>query len=186
VEGPSRAYCPEERAGELPIECVSWFDAVAYCRWRSTRDGCVYRLPTEIEWEKAARGVDGRRLPWGNQFDPSFCKMSQSRPEHAQPEPVGSFPTDTSPYGVRDLAGGMRCWAADVFGQLTAEEAMAEPEPPPGTPRDQFGIRVLRGGAWFASMLSCFSTGRVPTFSLMRTPDCGIRLVRELGQSSGQ
>ena len=53
---------------------VVWFDAVAYCEWRSARDGRRYRLPTEHEWEKAGRGVDRRFFPWGDRFDATFCK----------------------------------------------------------------------------------------------------------------
>jgi serine/threonine-protein kinase len=180
VEGLGREFCPEERAGELPVESVSWFDAVAYCRWRSARDGRVYRLPTELEWEKAARGVDGRQFPWGDEFDPSFCKMNQSRPYVMQPEPVGAFPTDTSPYGARDLAGGIRCWTADIVGQLTAEEALAEAEPAPGAPREAYGVRVIRGAGWNSSMFVCFSAGRSFMFTYMRDTNLGMRLVREL------
>jgi formylglycine-generating enzyme required for sulfatase activity len=180
VEGPGRAYCPEEQVGELPVDSVSWFDAVAYCRWRGARDGYTYRLPTESEWEKAARGADGRHHPWGNEFDPSFCKMSQSRPVATQPEPVGAFPTDTSPYGVRDMAGGMRCWAGDIFGRLTAAEALAEPEPPPGTPPALTSPRAIRGASWFTAMFSHFSASRIVSFGLWRDVSIGIRLVREL------
>jgi serine/threonine-protein kinase len=180
VEGPGREYCPEERAGELPVESVSWYDAVAYCRWRSARDGHAYRLPTELEWEKAAKGVDGRRFPWGNEFDASFCKMSKSRPDYPQPEPVGTFPTDTSPYGVRDMAGGMRCWVADIFDRLTAEEALAEPEPSRSVGRDQTPMRAVRGASWASSPLACFSKERVVLFGSIRDASCGIRMVREL------
>jgi serine/threonine-protein kinase len=179
VEGHGRAYCPEARAGELPVESVSWFDAVLYCAWRGARDGAVYRLPTEFEWEKAARGADGRAFPWGNGFDPSFCKMRESRPELPQPEPVGAFPVDASPYGVRDLAGGMRCWAADVVGELTAEAALAEPEPEPGTPRDHSGLRVLRGASWSSSLVACYAASRLMDFGFSRYTDIGVRLVRE-------
>ena len=80
----------------------------AYCNWKSRKEGVVWRLPTEPEWEKAARGVDGRAYPWGNRHDATLCLMAFSRPGHAFPEPVGAFPSDCSPYGVRDMAGGYR------------------------------------------------------------------------------
>lgn len=98
---------------DWPIFSVSWHDARAYAAWRSAEDGVVYDLPTEHEWEKAARGTDRRFFPWGNRFDPTACKMEQSRPGRPQPEVVGAFPLDTSPYGVRDLAGGVREWCAE-------------------------------------------------------------------------
>jgi serine/threonine-protein kinase len=96
-----------------PAFAVSWDDAQAYVGWRSERDGIRCSLPTEQQWEKAARGVDARTFPWGDGFDPTLCKMRDSRPGRPQPEPVGAFPTDISIYGVRDLAGGMRDWCGD-------------------------------------------------------------------------
>ena len=74
-----------------PAFGISWHDAVAYCAWRSARDGREYRLPSEEEWEKAARGVDGRWFPWGWRFDPSLCNMRESRQERPAPVAVDEF-----------------------------------------------------------------------------------------------
>ncbi len=129
-----------------PVMGVSYFDAAAYASWRSTRDGRAYRLPTEDEWEKAARGVDGRFFPWGNGFDPTFCKMATSRPGRPQPEPVMSFPVDQSVYGVFDTAGGIREWC-DSFYDASKE------------------TRTLRGGAWYFNPNFCrtaFRHGYLP------------------------
>ena len=95
----------------LPVFGISWSDASAYCAWTSRRVGRAVRLPTEREGEKAARGADGRFFPWGNEFDWSFTKGANSR-EQLPPrgEPVGTFEADESPYGVRDLGGGIREW----------------------------------------------------------------------------
>jgi serine/threonine-protein kinase len=180
VEGPGREFCPPERAVEVPIESVSWFDGLAYCRWRSAREGARYSLPTEAQWEKAGRGADRRFFPWGDGFDPTFCKMRDSRPGYAQPEPVGAFPVDESPYGVRDMGGGMRCLMLDVFGELTAAEALATPEPEPDSPRDELGARIVRGGSWLSpvSVSRCASRSRV--FTTSRASSHGFRVVREL------
>ncbi len=180
VEGPARVFAPAERAGDLPVESVSWFDAVAYCRWRSARDGASYRLPTEAEWEKAARGADGRFYPWGDGFDPSFCKMRESRPGRPQTEPVGMFATDKSPYGVRDMAGGVHAWTADVFGHLTAEVALEEREPAVSASRSLASFRVLRGGSWASAAGACHAASRQLEFGTTRTTDAGIRVVKAI------
>src|SRR6185503_16701393 len=132
IEGEARQMFPIEEGHlwNVPVTLVNWFDAVAYCRWRSEVGGTPIRLATEIEWEKAARGTDGRLYPWGDHFDPTFCLMRSSRAFIPQCEPVGTFPTDSSPYEVRDMGGGMREWAADVYGERTWAEVIAEPEPP--------------------------------------------------------
>ena len=118
----------------LPVVGVTWYDAVAYCEWRSARDGRRYRLPTETEWEKAARGVDGRWFPWGWRFDPSLCNMEESRRERPAPVPVDEFPDDRSVYGVRGCAGNVEEWTATELVEGRGSRA-------------RFG-RVVRGGAW--------------------------------------
>ncbi len=108
---------PRNYDDRWPVFGVSWDDATEYCAWRSKRDGRTYRLPTEHEWEKAARGVDGRTYPWGRQFQWSFVGLP---PPEAQdrdhPEPVGTGPRDESVYGVRDLGGGVAEWCHDPDG----------------------------------------------------------------------
>jgi len=116
-----------------PAFGISCEDARAYIAWRSGKDGREYRLPREVEWEKAARGADGRFFPWGNTFDATLCKTLGSRPGRPQPEPVETFPTDVSVYGVRDTAGGVREWCGD-----------------PDYDGDPSRVPV-RGGAWNAA-----------------------------------
>jgi len=108
---------------EWPIGAISWEDSVDYCAWLTKTCGggeWRFELPSEDEWEKAARGCDGRFFPWGNGFDPTFCNMRGSREGEQErqrlPEPRGLFPLDESPYGVRDLAGGMSECSATVSG----------------------------------------------------------------------
>ncbi len=115
IEGEARRLYPHHQGHELnlPVMSVDVEDCLAYIAWRSAMDQRPYRLPTAHEWEKAARGVDGRYFPWGNHFDATFCKMRLSRPFLAQPEPVGTFQTDMSVYGVCDLAGSVQEWCRD-------------------------------------------------------------------------
>ncbi len=122
IEGEGRARV-SGRELELPIHGVSWYDALAYVTWLAETTGLPYRLPTELEWDKAMRGADGRALPMGNTIDPSFAKFRESRPEASQPEPVGAFPLDASPYGVRDLAGGVGDWTATMVDGRTRPQA---------------------------------------------------------------
>ena len=113
----------------LPVLGVSWVDATAYCSWKSANSGMQWRLPTEEEWEKAARGVDGRRFPWGRLEDASLARCRDTRQEPAQPEPAGSFPRAVSIYGMADAAGNAWQWTESWFNETRR-------------------TRVLRGGAW--------------------------------------
>jgi eukaryotic-like serine/threonine-protein kinase len=148
----------------LPVVGIDAWSAEAYANWRSRRTGRVFRLPTEDEWEKAARGVDGRRYPWGDGFDPSFARMSASRATIPAPEPSGTFPVDVSVYGVRDMAGGVADWV------LAAREDA----------RDEDAARrmVTRGGAFCDPQLDCRLASRRPALAMERASRLGFRLAR--------
>jgi formylglycine-generating enzyme required for sulfatase activity len=127
-----------------PINGINWFDAMTYCAW--VDDG-VKRLPTEAEWEKAARGTDARTYPWGESPAPSCSHVVMSEGGSGcgmdSTWEVGLKPLGISPYGAMDMAGNVREWVSDWYG---ASYDPRDTDNPTG-PMDG-GIRVLRGGSW--------------------------------------
>ncbi len=101
---------PNAERQRLPALGVAWDAALAYADWASERLGRRLRLPTHDQWEKAARGADGRAFPWGDAWEPGFCNNRDAERGDARPRPVGSFAEDVSVYGVADLAGGVSEW----------------------------------------------------------------------------
>jgi serine/threonine-protein kinase len=104
----------------VPVTGISWFDAQAYSAWLSTRRGRIYRLLHEDEWEKAARGVDGRAYPWGEEVDGSFANTTVSNPDRPRLVLPGSFPADLSPFDIHDLGGNAETWNATPLDRAAA------------------------------------------------------------------
>lgn len=102
---------------QWPIFGISFKNAEAYCQWKSLQTGMRLRLPTEAEWEKAARGLDHRIYPWGDDFEPSFCLIAEGRDGHLHPSEVKKHLKDISPYGVRDMAGLLHEYCDSPFIQ---------------------------------------------------------------------
>jgi Tol biopolymer transport system component/formylglycine-generating enzyme required for sulfatase activity len=124
-----------------PVVQVSWHDAVTYCEWLSRKTGKLYRLPTEAEWEKAARGTDGREWPWGNEWNESKCNTANGGPGTTTPVSRYSPHHGDSPYGVADIAGNVWEWCDDWF---QAYQGNAFPDEYYG----DMSKKVLRGGSW--------------------------------------
>ncbi len=137
-----------------PVVYVSSRDGEKFCQWLSSRDGRKYRLPTEAEWEYAARGVDGAVFPWGPKLDAGYYANFADRRStfawrdsdiddgFAETAPVGSYPRGASPFGIEDLAGNVFEWCLDFFEPYKGK-ARVNPRGPTTGPN-----RIYRGGSW--------------------------------------
>ena len=148
----------------FPVMGISAESAEAYARWLSERQGRSWRLPTELEWEKAARGTDGRVYPWGDHFDATFCKMRDSRPGLPVVEPIGTYAAGQVAHAVRRHVGGVADWCT--------------PDPRRTAPREPREV-VSRGGAWCDWPIDCRLASRRRYLATECAERVGVRLARE-------
>ena len=135
-----------------PVVGLTWGQAVAYCRWEGKR------LPSSAEWEKAARGVDGRTYPWGNEWDGTRANWDEGGKIDGfrKVAPVGSFPGGKSPYGAMDMAGNVREWTDNM---------------------------VVKGGSWYSKPLSLRAGDPGHDYIVERDDDMGFRCAMDAGQN---
>lgn len=164
---------------DVPVVMVDWFGAMAYARWLAGRDGLPWRLPTEFEWEKAARGVDGRAFPWGEHADPSWTCIRASHDGDAEPVSVHGFEVDRSPYGVRGMGGNVRDWCLDGGGTrgptLKGDRVVL-----PDDLDDAEAVRSYRGGDWYGLANHARAAYRAWNKPVTRTYVTGFRLARSI------
>jgi formylglycine-generating enzyme required for sulfatase activity len=138
-----RGVAPPVALRDHPVVDVTWHDAMAFCAWLSDAaapSAVAFRLPSEAEWEHAARGVDGRAFPWGEVFEPSLANTRETG--LATTAPVGSLPRSASPYGALDMAGNVWEWTSSLdapypYRPDNGREDLLAP-----------GRRILRGGCY--------------------------------------
>ena len=163
VQNGPENYSVAAGRDDFPVVYVNWGDADAYCEWAGNR------LPTEAEWEYAARGTDGRSYPWGEGIDATKANYTLNIGHSTV---VGSYPTGASPFGCLDMAGNVWEWVSDWHDDYPSG-AVGNPTGP-GTGM----FRIKRGGSWMSGGAQCYAAHRDPTDPSPRYNTLGFRCAR--------
>lgn len=171
-----------------PVVYVNSREAEKFCQWLSTKEGKKYRLPTEPEWEYAARGMDGRPFPWGERLDAgNLANFADKQTSFAwrdpniddgfpESSPVGSFPRGASPFGIEDMAGNVFEWCLDYFENYKGKDRVNPRGPTNGTKR------IYRGGSWKSRATNLRTTARNYNLPDYSSNDVGFRILCECAE----
>ncbi len=184
ASGCYRVDAPEAKL-RWPVSFVTWSTAKAYADWRARTTGMPWRLPHEMEYEKAARGADAREFPWGHFLDPTFCVMRFSHQTgRAGKYRVDEYPADESPYGIRGLAGNLHTWCEDAYSATGPDIINDIPRPPDPAvvkgPGAGGGHRLIRGGSFRFPEEMCRAAFREAPPAIFRDTVVGIRVARSI------
>lgn len=188
--------------GAHPVVGVSYYDAIAFCAWAAETTGLPVRLPTEPEWEKAARGPDARLYTWGNQWKKGLCNLSEEKLNGTSPVECYS-PQGDSPYGIADMGGNVQEWCSSLFGgypydptdgreahvyDLHNQELLPKLletgcTSMPESDEASVGKTVIRGGSWRESRFQARCSYRSWAAPMHRSDDTGFRCCYEPKES---
>jgi formylglycine-generating enzyme required for sulfatase activity len=155
-----------------PVVNISWVEVMAYCAWLAQVTGQMWRLPTEAEWERAARGTDGRVYPWGNQWDNTRANTNNGGP--GTTTPVGAYVDrgDASPCGAHDMAGNVWEWTSSIWrDNVPYDQIQCEDN------SDVSSVRALRGGSWYNNPQVARAASRYRNNPSLRDDSVGARLL---------
>jgi formylglycine-generating enzyme required for sulfatase activity len=178
-QGKKLTWVLQQQRPDHPIVCITWFNARDYAAWLTKVSGESWRLPTEAEWEKAARGSEGLRWPWGNEFgDDARANTQEYGPKFMTP--VGTYQKmeDASPYGCHDMAGNVWEWCSSLFLPYPYDQFKCEKA------GDMTQQRVLRGGSFRTDSRIARTTNRGGDQPDTLSSLIGFRLVRDIARKA--